>query len=300
MFGQIVKDPDVYRRLTASSFKSYEVSKLDFQIGPELVSCVKRSFEDWRMLEPVKTRADDKMLNALLDSLEVMRIKQYIPATPSNLKKYRLDDARMTITCMLENNPSPQQIQVGRLADDGQSIYVRDTREDWIYAVASTRLGGLPVTALDVRSKKVLRFKGYNVHMFEVVRGDYRLRVRRDQKQKTVWKLEEPFSQNADAVSVGEAFSALDSIYTEVFVSDDEDGDLSRFGLDKPSMVVNLQVGGRGDVPEERISLMVGKQFSGDMNLTYVKRRDSPEISLVKNNFVTVINRLINNTSPSS
>ena len=252
------------------------------------------------MMEPVETRADDKMITALLDSLEVMKIKQYIQASPSNLKQYGLDKAPVTIICALENKSYPQQILIGNLSDDGRIRYVRDNREDWIYAVGATGLMNIPDTATDVRDKKVLRFKGYEVNMLEVVQGNYRLRVRRDMKEKVLWKLEEPFGGDADAVSVGKAFTALDSIYTEIFVSDDAGADMSRFGLDKPAMEITLLVGGRDNVPEEKLSLLVGKPFPGDENLVYIKQREGPTVSLVSNQFIVKLSRLISNTVPTS
>ncbi|SVD47298.1 uncharacterized protein METZ01_LOCUS400152, partial [marine metagenome] len=68
--NQLVRDQNLYRRSTAFDFRSYNVSKLDLRLDRELVSCVKRSFEDWRMMRPIETRADDKLITGLLDSLE--------------------------------------------------------------------------------------------------------------------------------------------------------------------------------------------------------------------------------------
>jgi hypothetical protein len=295
---QIVRDHNLYRRVTAFDFKSYNISKLDLQIGPESVSCVKRSFEDWRMLAPVETRADDRTITGLLDSLEVMKIHEYLPATTANLKKYALDQPNVIVTCEITDRLVPARIAFGTVSNNGLTAYVRDLDEEWIYRVGATGFRHLPVAAVDLRDRQVLRYKGFEVNMFEIVRGDIRVRVRRDQKQKTVWKMEEPFSGNADAVSVGQAFSALDSVYTQIFVSDEEGTDLSRFGLNTPSMEVTLLSGGRSNVPEERHSLMVGKAFPGDASLVYVKRRDNPVISLVKNSFLARLNSLVDNTVP--
>ncbi len=298
--NQLVRDQNLYRRSTAFDFRSYNVSKLDLRLDRELVSCVKRSFEDWRMMRPIETRADDKLITGLLDSLEVMKIHEYLPATEANLKKYALQRPKVLITCEITEKPAPTRIAIGTVTDDGQTAYVRDVNEAWIYKVGSTGLRHIPATATDVRDRKVLRYKGFEVNMFEVARENLRVRVRRDQKQKTVWKMEEPFRGNADAVSVGRAFNALDSVYTEIFVSDEADADMSHFGLDKPVMEITLLSGGRRNLAEERLSLLVGKPFPGDGSLVYVKRRDSPVVSLAKNSFLTALNRLIDNTVPAS
>jgi len=298
--NQLVRDQNLYRRLTAFDFRSYDVLKLDLQLDRELVSCVRRSFDDWRMMRPVETRADDKMITGLLDSLEVMKILEYLPASEANLKKYALQQPKVLLTCEIKDRQPRTRIAIGTVTDDGQAAYVRDVDEDWIYKVRATGLRHIPATATDVRDRQVLRYKGYEVNMFEVTRENHRVRVRRDQKQKTVWKLEEPFRGNADAVSVGKAFNALESVYTEIFVSDEADADMSRFGLDKPSMEITLLSGGRGKLAEERLSLLVGKVFPGDGSLVYVKRRNSPVVSLTKNTFLTELNQLIDNTVPAS
>lgn len=296
---QILKTPEEFRRTTAFDFKSYKVAKADWQIGSEEISAVKYAFEDWRMLKPIETRADDRIINAFLDSLEIVKIHEYIPASPANLKRYGLDPVPASIRLTLEERPFSQTIQIGATSDDGRMIYVRDPEEEWIYAVRSSALQKLPMTAMDVRDRKIVRFKGFEVNVFEIVRGKERWRVRRDEKQRVVWHLEEPTRQQADAVAVGRAFSVLDTLYAEMFVSNEPDADLSRFGLDDPQMRINLVMGGRNNAPEERLSLLVGKAFPGDRSLVYVKRRNSPEVALVKNRFVQELNKMIQNTPTS-
>jgi hypothetical protein len=108
-----------------------------------------------------------------------------------------------------------------------------------------------------------------------------------------VWKLEEPSTGDADAISVGRAFSELDSLYSEAFITADPEADLAAYGLDRPVMELTLQVGGRDDVPEERLSLLVGKSLPGDENLVYVKRRNSPVVSLTGAGFIARINEMV-------
>jgi len=297
--SQINRDSELFRRKTAFSFRSYEVPKMSMQLGDESVSLVKRSFEDWRMTSPFDMRANDHMINSLLDSLEVMWVRNYIPASAANVKRYGLDRAPIKLSLIIENRPVPQDILIGAASEDGRTIYVQDPLEEWIYEVSSTGVKNIPATALDVRDKKILRFKGYQVHMFEVILPDFRVRVRRDQKQKTVWKMEAPVSQNADAVSVGRAFDVMDSLYAEVFITADPDADMASFGLDRPYLEVTMQIGGRDDVPEERLSLLVGKPFPGDRRLVYIKLRNNPVVSLVNSGFVEHLKNMAAATTTS-
>ena len=137
-----------------------------------------------------------------------------------------------------------------------------DPSEEWIYAVDAASLQRMPTAAIELRDNKILRFKGYEVHMFEVVTPDERLRVRRDQKQRVVWKLEEPSTGDATR-SRSDGFQRAGSLYSEAFVTADPEADLAAYGLDRPVMELTLQVGGRDDVPEERLSLLVGKSLPG-------------------------------------
>jgi hypothetical protein len=78
------------------------------------------------------------------------------------------------------------------------------------------------------------------------------------------------------------------------------DRDIGRlYGLDRPVMELTLQIGGRDDVPEERVSLLVGKSFPADGNLVYVKRRNSPVVSLTRAGFVARINNMVAQTPKS-
>ena len=133
----------------------------------------------------------------------------------------------------------------------------------------------------------------------EVVTPEERVRVRRDQKQRVVWKMEEPATGDADAISVGRAFSELDTLYSEAFITADKEADLVTYGLDRPYMELTLQIGGRDDIPEERLSLLVGKPFPSDRNLVYVKQRNSPVVSLAKAGFVARIQDMVAQTPKS-
>ena len=299
MLDQVNRDPDLYRRKSAFVFRSYEVPKFDLTLDGETVSVVKRSFDDWLMVKPIDFRANDQLITAMLDSLEVMKINEYIPATPENRRRYGLDQASTRFSLTIEKRSIPQEIVVSNLTENGQR-YLHDPVEEWIYRVNATGLAALPAAVVDLRNRKVLRFKGIEVNMFEITQGSNRLRVRRDQKERTVWKLEAPINSDANAITVGELFSVVDSLYFETFITDDPKANLNQFSLDKPSMEINLLIGGRDSLPEERQSLLVGHTFPGDNRLIYVKRRDNPAVGLVNASFIKKINSLLLLTNPTS
>ncbi|MCY3773362.1 MAG: DUF4340 domain-containing protein [Gemmatimonadetes bacterium] len=296
---QLDREPDFYRRITAFDFQSYKIPVFSMNLGNESVTLVKRTFEDWRMTSPYELRANDRFITAMLDSLEITRVREHIPSTSANRATYGLDNPAASLSLTIEDRVRPQEVLVGTVSGDGKYRYMLDPAEEWIYAVDASGLQHLPATALELRDNRILRFKGYQVHMFEVITPDERVRVRRDQKQRVVWKMEEPATGDADAISVGRAFSELDSLYSQAFVTADPDADLASYGLDRPIMELTLQIGGRDDVPEERISLLVGKSFPGDGSLVYVKQRNSPVVSLAKAGFVARINNMVAQTPKS-
>ena len=296
---QLDRGADSYRRNTAFGFQSYRVPTLKVKMGEDSVTLVKKAFEDWRMMEPFKLRANDRLITALLDSLEIMRIQRYIPLTEANKVQFGLDSPIATLSLTIEDQINIQQILIGDNSEDGKYTYISDPGEEWIYAVRKSVIQELPSSAMEFKDNKILRFKGYQVHMFEIVTPEERLRVRRDQKERVVWKMEEPITGDADAISVGRAFSELDSLYSEGFITAEPEADLSPYGLDRPYMELTLQVGGRDDVPEERISLLIGKPFSSDRRLVYVKQRNSPVVSLAKAGFVARLQNMIAQTPKS-
>lgn len=296
---QLDREPDFYRRVTAFDFQSHRIPEFSMNVGDETVSLVKHAFEDWRMTSPYELRANDQFITAMLDSLEILRVREHIPATAANRAAYGFEQPVARLSLTIDDRVNPQQILVGTDSADERYTYVMDPEEEWIYAVDASSLQRMPASAIGLRDNKILRFKGYQVHMFEVVTPDERLRVRRDQKQRVLWKLEEPSTGDADAITVGRAFSELDSLYSESFVTADPDADLATYGLDRPVMELTLQVGGRDDVPEERLSLLVGGSPPGDANLVYVKRRNSPVVSLARAGFIARINEMVAQTPKS-
>jgi len=296
---QLDREPDFYRRITAFDFQSYRIPEFSMNLGDESVTLVKHAFEDWRMTSPYELRANDRFITAMLDSLEVARVRGHIPATSANRTTYGFEHPVASLSLTIEDRTRPQEILVGTASGDGKYQYVLDPAEEWIYAVDASSLQQMPTTAIALRDNKILRFKGYQVHMFEVITPDVRVRVRRDQKQRVVWKMEEPAAGDADAISVGRAFSVLDSLYSQAFITADPDADLASYGLDRPVMELRLQIGGRDDVPEERVSLLVGKSFPQDESLVYVKQRNSPVVSLTKAGFIARINNMVAQTPKS-
>ena len=296
---QLDREPDFYRRITAFDFQSYRIPEFSMNLGDESVTLVKHAFEDWRMTSPYELRANDRFITAMLDSLEIARVREHIPATPENRASYGFEHPVASLSLTIEDRTRPQEILVGTASGDGKYQYVLDPAEEWIYAVDASSLQQMPTTAIALRDNKILRFKGYQVHMFEVITPDVRVRVRRDQKQRVVWKMEEPAAGDADAISVGRAFSVLDSLYSQAFITADPDADLASYGLDRPVMELRLQIGGRDDVPEERVSLLVGKSFPQDESLVYVKQRNSPVVSLTKAGFIARINNMVAQTPKS-
>jgi len=296
---QLDLEPEAYRRQTAFDFQSYRVPRFSIDLGEETVTLVKRAFEDWRMTAPYELRANDRLITAMLDSLEVMRVREHIPVTPENKARYGFEEPAASLVLTIEDREKPQDILIGRVSDDGEYGYVMDPGEEWIYAVNASGTSVLPSVAIELRDNKILRFTGYQVHMFEVITPEDRLRVRRDQKQRVLWKLEEPVTGDADAISVGNAFAELDTLYSEAFITADPEADLEAYGLDRPVMEITLQIGGRDDVPEERLSLLVGKTFPADRNLVYVKERSSPLVSLAESGFVARIRDMIAQTPKS-
>ena len=296
---QLDREPDFYRRITAFDFQSYRIPEFSMNLGDESVTLVKHAFEDWRMTSPYELRANDRFITAMLDSLEVARVRGHIPATSANRTAYGFEHPVASLSLTIEDRTRPQEILVGTASGDGKYQYVLDPAEEWIYAVDASSLQQMPTTAIALRDNKILRFKGYQVHMFEVITPDVRVRVRRDQKQRVVWKMEEPAAGDADAISVGRAFSVLDSLYSQAFITADPDADLASYGLDRPVMELRLQIGGRDDVPEERVSLLVGKSFPQDESLVYVKQRNSPVVSLTKAGFIARINNMVAQTPKS-
>ena len=200
---QLDREPDFYRRSTAFDFQSYRVPSFTMELGNESATLVKHAFEDWRMTSPYELRANDRFITAMLDSLEIMRVREHIPSTAENRAAYGLEHPAARLSLTIEDRVRPQEILVGTASGDERHAYVMDPAEEWIYTVDASSLQRMPISALALRDNKILRFKGYQVHMFEVVTPDDRLRVRRDQKQRVVWKMEEPSTGDADAISIG-------------------------------------------------------------------------------------------------
>ena len=100
---QLDREPEFYRRFTAFDFQSYRIPDFSMELGDETVTLVKHAFEDWRMTSPYELRANDRFITAMLDSLEIMRVREHIPLTDANKAAYGFENPAASLSLTIED-----------------------------------------------------------------------------------------------------------------------------------------------------------------------------------------------------
>lgn len=209
--------------------------------------------KDWRITQPVSTRADQASISGIVNDLSSAKIRRsFAPAPTDSLSKYGLAQPAVTI----EFQQSGGAEHTVRLGD-------RDFSGNVVYALidASKSVDLLPVSLLDetdkplfqLRDRSLLELDGGEITGITIDAPSGTIAVT---KKNSVWDIVKPREVLADSSAVDSLASALS---TDKFtdVASESPDDLAKYGLTHPLMSVTATAG------KQEFHLSVGKK-NGD------------------------------------
>ena len=209
--------------------------------------------KDWRITQPVSTRADQASISGIVNDLSSAKIRRsFAPAPTDSLSKYGL--AQPAVTIDFEQKGGVEHTI--RLGD-------KDFSGNVVYALidASKNVDLLPVSLLDetdkplsqLRDRSLLELNDAEITGITIDDPSGAIAVT---KKNSVWDIAKPKEVLADSSAVDSLASALSTDKFTDVVSESPD-DLAKFGLTHPSLTVTAAIKG------QEFQLLVGKK-NGD------------------------------------
>lgn len=207
--------------------------------------------KDWRITQPVSTRADQTSISGIVNDLSSAKIRRSFAPTDS-LSKYGLAQPAVTIDFQQKGGAG----HTVRLGD-------KDFSGNVVYALidASKNVDLLPVSLLDetdkplsqLRDRSLLELNDAEITGITIDDPSGTVAVT---KKNSVWDIAKPREVLADSSAVDSLASALS---TDKFtdVASESPNDLTKYGLNHPSMSVTATAKG------QEFHLLVGKK-NGD------------------------------------
>ena len=256
-------------------------TKIEIHRGKETVLLEKAGAKDWRLVEPVKARADPSAVLTILDHMKDLRIESIAATTqdPEELAKFGLKDPRLSASVWLDGQRL--DFAAGNKTK-GERAYANKTflrvgNDPRVLVVDEALAERLDKPANDFRDKKVFDHDPEKAVALAITTPQRSLELAKAGKD---WELTAPVADAADAAKVRSLLSKARDLQVEKFISED-DSKLADYGLDKPQ--VTCATKGEDGVS---MTLLIGAKPKDDDKALYAKRGEAPSIFTIKADFL--------------
>jgi hypothetical protein len=255
---------------------SDSIRKICIAHGDNKVTVEKDNDRTWVVDAPGTYEISQEAVNALVLAIAEAKFEKEIEADPSDLEAFGLSspDTRIVVE---GDRRGKKTLLIGSVTPVGSGYYVKSGDDTKVWVIPTTVADALMKTVCDLREKKIVKVSAESCDGIRIVR-----RMEEDmtdvicQKQGEDWYLVRPIIDKADKERIDELLADITGITVESFV-DDEGSDLSRWGLDRPRLRIDLTVAGRGTA----LQVFVGDPGPNEEGF-YIKTGDSPAVYLVK------------------
>ncbi len=228
--------------------------------------------EDWFIDKPKPYRADRTEIKGILSTIRNLSARDFLEASPSDLKKYGLDKPRLRVTAFMGEKEGQREILVGNKKEGKDEVYLVLDSKGTIYTVHENVLKGLDKDLIALRDKEILSFPSDKVTKVQIQTPKELLILTKGEKEE--WKLEAPKTGKAKQGAVVDYLTALRSLRAKGF-AEDEPKDIKKYGLDSPSLKISLD----GKDGKNLGTLLLGNK-TGEEH--YARREDSQAVYTIE------------------
>jgi len=218
--------------------------------GPEGSYALARSEAgEWAFTEPLATRAGRWSLDAVLGTLESLRMESVVAEEAKDLRVFGLDRPTRTLHLVLKDGTA-RTLEIGGPAGgkDGKKHYAREKGSSLVAVIPGTLVTDLAKGMGELRAKRLLEVATYETDSFEVAAGGAKKTFAKstakdkDGFDKTQWKRTAPEAKDLETSAVEDALFKLGGVEVQEFV--DKPKEPSAYGLDAPALRIAIKAKG--------------------------------------------------------
>ena len=221
--------------------------------GPEGSYALARDDKgEWAFTRPITTRAGRWSVDALVGTLEGLRMEAIAAETVADAKAFGLAPPVRTVTLGLAGGGGSRTLEIGSAASEGR-YHVRVAGSPLVAIVPGGVVTDLAKGMGELRAKRLLEVAAYDVEGFDVeaagVKRVYARTSSKDEQGTDVhkWKRTAPDAKDLDTGKVQDALFAVGGLEVKQFI--DAPKGAATYGLDAPAQRVTLRhAGGRPPV----------------------------------------------------
>lgn len=155
--------------------------------------------EEWRLVEPVRARADEDEVSGILTTLELLESDERFDAAPEDLEMYSLDAPPLLVILDPGGEASELTLAVGDRTPVGSAYYARRDGGGQVITVSSSVDRLLDATADGLRHKKVVGIDSWKVKHFGIEKRGSGVAFA---KESGEWRMVSPVHFPADRTKV--------------------------------------------------------------------------------------------------
>jgi len=236
---ETARDYLAFRTKRMLDFSKWKSSKLHVvREDGTFFAVAKQKDDKWTLSKPVAGPAERTNVNDILWDLSALDAKKIVAEQADDLAPYGLDKPRITATVTVKGDEEGKEetytVRIGKEAE-GQ-YYAKVDGRDIVFTV---RKGVVDHLNRNLLSLRVIRFEKDNATELIVQRGEEKLVCKRKDKDSD-WEVTVPAGREGDDEKIK---GLIDLLLSRVDRYEEyTPGDLAKYGLNKPAVVVTLKV----------------------------------------------------------
>jgi len=254
------------------SVASDNIEELTVKNDAGETTTLKKADGKWTMTAPFQTRASDMDASGIANALAGLDVTRVVEENPADVKEYGLDAPSVEIAFKSNGGKPSGKLLIGKKTATGGSIYARKDDEKRVVLIGEYNSTTFNKSTFDLRDKAIVTVDRSKVDGLDVVLDKSGFALA---KKEGDWSMVKPIVARADTSAADGLVTAVESLQMKSIVGPSATADeLKRYGLDKPSAVVNLHVGA------DRTSVAVGGPAGEDT--VYARDMAKPDIFTIQ------------------
>lgn len=248
------------------------------------VTTLKKSGDNWQIVSPITTAADEAAVNSLVSTLETLEMNKSL-GDQTKPKDFGLDPPRYSVSFKTAGDATEHKLIVGIKTPAGSDVYAQVAGQPQLFLISGYLDNNLDRSTFDLRSKSVLTFSRDDVDAITLQRsGAPAITIT---KKDVDWYMNAPVSARLDPMAIDTLLSRAGTTQAKAIVTGDTvpptAAELKKYGLDKPQLVVTVGAG------SSRASLAIGGK-SEDGNL-YARDLSRPLVYTIEPTTLTDLDK---------
>jgi Domain of unknown function (DUF4340) len=204
----------------------------------------------WKIVAPVSAAASDADAQGIANTIGSLEIDRVVDENPADLKDYGLAQPRIDIEFKSSDGKPSGRLRIGNKTVTGGNVYAMRNDDKKVVTVAEYQQASLNKSTFDLRDKSLVKFERDKVDGLDVTVDGKPIEMA---KSNGDWRLVKPIAARADLSAVEGLVGKVEGAQMKsVVTAEPEPAELKKYGLDKPSVTVDVRLG------TAHTSLMIG------------------------------------------